>query len=49
MSNAFFSNPDGLLERKDGTMNNHHHQNPRTWIDTSLYKLWFVVGVGLVS
>ena len=39
MSSAFFSNPFGRLERNDGTINNHHHQKPRTWMDTSLDKI----------
>ncbi len=38
ISRAFFSAPVGRLERKEGTINNHHHQKPRTLIETSLEK-----------
>ncbi len=36
MSSACFSDPPGRRERRDGTMNNHHHQNPNTLIGISL-------------
>jgi hypothetical protein len=36
ISRAFFSAPVGRLERRDGTINSHHHQNPKTLIETSL-------------
>ena len=39
ISNAFFSNPLGRRDRKDGTTKSHHHQNPNTWMDVSLHEL----------
>lgn len=36
MSRAFFSDPPGRRERRDGTINSHHHQNPRTLMEVSL-------------
>jgi hypothetical protein len=36
MSRALFSAPEGLLDLKDGTMNNHQNQYPKTWMEMSL-------------
>lgn len=44
ISRAFFSAPDGLLDLKDGTMNNHQNQYPSTLMEISLRCVQISIG-----